>query len=501
VTTTPASRPPVPPDLRHLFHPEHADHYVAAMRSGVHHLADALGRVSDPATGLSPEQAAEPVVDVDLDEPLGDPAQALAEMSRVWLDDTVWFHEPAYAAHLNCPVVIPALLAEVFVSGVNASLDTFDQSVGGTFVERHLVDWTAGRIGFGPGADGIFTSGGTQSNLQALLLARDHAVAGGTPVEQLRVVTSGDGHFSVQKAARLLGLGDDAVVTVPVDADRCLDLDALAATLQALPGYGLVPMAVVATAGTTDFGAIDPLGGIADLCERHGAWLHVDAAYGGGLLVSPTRRHRLAGIERADSVTVDFHKTWFQPVSSSALVVADGRTLRHATWHADYLNPKPADPAAAPNQVDKSLQTTRRFDALKLWLTLRIMGPDLVGSYVDRVVDLAAEVGSRVAEHPDLELAAPPQLSTIVFRFRPHDASPGDPACDDDALDALQARIRSDLYERGTGMVAATKVEGRAFLKLTLLNPMATPADLVRLLDAVVASGRTLTTGTGAVER
>ncbi|MFC7495819.1 MULTISPECIES: pyridoxal phosphate-dependent decarboxylase family protein [unclassified Nocardioides] len=482
MTATPPARVADCAHLQHLFHPAHADAYVDAMRRGVDHLAAALARVGGPATGVVPETAAKAVADVDLDRPLGDVGEALDEMSRLWLDDTVWFHEPAYAAHLNCPVVIPALLAEVFVSAVNPSLDTFDQSVGGTFVERHLVDWTAARIGFGPGADGIFTSGGTQSNLQGLLLARDHALADGAAVRDLRIVTSRDGHFSVQKAARLLGLGDAAVVTVPTDGDRRMDVGALGRALATITDRGHVPMAVVATAGTTDFGAIDPIPEVAALCEGYGGWLHVDAAYGGGLLVSPTHRHRLAGIDRADSVTIDYHKTWFQPVSASALVVRDGRRLGHVTWHADYLNPKDA---AHPNQVDKSLQTTRRFDALKLWMTLRVMGPDTIGEYVDRVVALAAEVGAVLDADPDVELAAAPQLSTLVFR----------PAgLDDREADLLLPRIRATLYERGQAMVAATRVGGRRWLKLTLLNPLATADDILAVTGRVGELGRELRT-------
>lgn len=459
------------PPASHLFHPAHVDGYVAAMRLGVDHLARTLRTVRGPATGVLPEPAAKAVADVDLDRPLGDAGAALEELSRVYLDDAVWFHEPSYAAHLNCPVVIPALLAEVFVSAVNSSLDTFDQSVGGTFVERHLVDWTAGRIGFGPAADGVFTSGGTQSNLQGLLLARARALGAGHDAGALRIVASEDGHFSVQKAARLLGLGDRAVVTVPTDGDRRMDVGALGRSLAHLADAGLVPMAVVATAGTTDFGAIDPLPEVAALCEGYGAWLHVDAAYGGGLLVSPTRRHLLHGIDRADSVTIDFHKTWFQPVSASALLVRDGAHLGHVTWHADYLNPKDA---AHPNQVDKSLQTTRRFDALKLWLTLRVMGAEVIGQYVDTVADLAAEVGRLLDADPDVELAAAPQLSTLVFR----------PAGVDDAV---LPRIRAALYERGEAMVASTRVDGRRWLKLTLLNPMATRDDVLAIVGRTVA--------------
>ncbi|WP_246081839.1 pyridoxal phosphate-dependent decarboxylase family protein [Nocardioides litoris] len=466
--------------LSHLFHPRHAAMYAATMRRGVDHLTAALARAEGRAsTGVAPAQAAKPVADVDLDAPLLDVDAALEEVTRLYLDDAVWFHEPTYAAHLNCPVVIPALLAEVFVSGVNSSLDTFDQSVGGTFIERRLVEWTAGRLGFGPGADGVFTSGGTQSNLQALLLARDHALASGADATRLRVVASADGHFSVQKAVRLLGLGDDAVVTVPVDHRRRMDVVALAATLARLAAAGDHVAAVVATAGTTDFGAVDPLPEVGALARAHGAWFHVDAAYGGGLLASTTRRHWLAGIEAADSVTIDYHKTWFQPVSSSALVVADARHLGHVTWHADYLNPRGGVHVSA-NQVDKSIQTTRRFDALKLWMTLRVMGADRVGEYVDTVVDLAAEVGRRLAARDDVELAADPQLSTVVWRYRPAGLSVAE-------ADRLVPLVRAALHARGQGMVASTKVDGHAWLKLTLLNPMATADDVVGVVDALVA--------------
>jgi glutamate/tyrosine decarboxylase-like PLP-dependent enzyme len=469
VTTT-------PPPLQHLFHPANADTYAATLAHGVHELARTLAGVTAPGTGRCATHAEKLVRDVDLDRPLGDVGAALAEVREVWLDDAVWFHDPAYAAHLNCPVAIPALLAEVFVSGVNSSLDTFDQSVGGTFVERHLVDWTAGRIGFGDAADGVFTSGGTQSNLQALLLAREETIGAGADPTRLRVVTSREAHFSVQTSARLLGLPADAVVAVDTDDDRRLDPRALATALAQLVAAGDVPMAVVATAGTTDFGAIDPLPEVADLCRSFGTWLHVDAAYGGGLLASARLRPRLAGIERADSVTVDFHKTWFQPVSASALVVRDGTSLRHVTWHADYLNPRATHGPQPPDQVDKSLQTTRRFDALKLWLTLRVMGADAVGAYVEHVVDLATQVAREVAAHPDLLLAARPQLSTVVLRHRL----------------GLTDEIRARLHAGGRAMVAATTVDGERWLKLTLLNPVATPADLRGVLDLVVDAGREL---------
>lgn len=468
---------------QHLFHPANSGRYRRAVGEAVDHLVDHLGQTAGrPLTGITPREAAERVAAVDLDRPLGECPDALgeslAELSRLWLDDAIWFHEPTAAAHLNCPVLIPALAAEVFVSGVNASLDTFDQSAGATFIERHLVDWTAGRIGYAAGADGIFTTGGTQSNLQALLLARGQQVA---PSDRLRILASADGHFSVQKAARMLGLGDDAVVPVRVDLARRMDPAALSAALADTVAAGGVPMAVVATAGTTDFGAIDPLPEVAALARAHGAWFHVDAAYGGGLLVSPRRRSWLDGIELADSVAVDFHKTWFQPVSCSALLVRDGATLGHVTWHADYLNPKDS---AHPNQVDKSLQTTRRFEALKLWMTLRVLGADAIGEHLDTVIDLADTVAAELTAMPDIDVAAAPQLSTIVFRHVPAAL-----ASDEAALARHNAAIRSTLFDDGRALVAATRVDGRTYLKLTLLNPMASAADILGIVEMVRLAG------------
>ncbi|MFI0977193.1 pyridoxal phosphate-dependent decarboxylase family protein [Streptomyces sp. NPDC021093] len=466
----------------HLLNDLNAEAYRRSVTAGVERVAATLAGTVRPHTGITPAQLA-PVVDaVDLDLPLGDPTAALDELEDVYLRDAVYFHHPRYLGHLNCPVVIPAVLGEAVLSAINSSLDTWDQSAGGTLIERRLVDWTARRAGLGPAADGIFTSGGTQSNLQALLLAREETK--GADPAKLRILASACSHFSVQKSAGLLGLGPEAVIAVPVDRDKRLQTVALARELERCVAEGLVPMAVVATAGTTDFGSIDPLPEIAELCARHGVWMHVDAAYGCGLLASPTRRHLIEGIERADSVTVDYHKSFFQPVSSSALLVRDGATLRHATYHADYLNPR--RPAAdhlppqeqLPNQVDKSLQTTRRFDALKLWMTLRVMGADAVGGLFDDVCALAAEGWRLLDRDPRFEVVVRPQLSTLVFRYVADGVAP-------ELADGANLHARKALFASGEAVVAGTKNDGRHYLKFTLLNPETTPDDIAAVLDLI----------------
>ncbi|MEU6478922.1 aspartate aminotransferase family protein [Streptomyces sp. NPDC047017] len=461
----------------HLLNDRTAEHYRRCVTEGVERVAARLAGTERPFTGITADSLAPRVDGIDLDRPLHDTTAVLDELEEVYLRDAVYFHHPRYLGHLNCPVVIPAVLGEAVLSAVNSSLDTWDQSAGATLIERRLVDWTAARIGLGPAADGVFTSGGSQSNLHALLLAREEAKT--SAPERLRILASEASHFSVQKSAKLLGLGPDAVITVPVDHERRLRPAALARALERCRQDDLVPMAVVATAGTTDFGSIDPLPEAAELCDHYGAWLHVDAAYGCGLLVSPTRRHLLDGIERADSVTVDFHKSFFQPVSSSALLVRDGATLRHATYHAEYLNPRRTLAERIPNQVDKSLQTTRRFDALKLWTTLRVMGADGIGRLFDEVCDLAAEGWRTLAADPRFDVVVQPALSTLVFRYIPARVT------GPDAIDRANLYARKALFASGDAVVAGTRADGRHYLKFTLLNPETTADDLAAVLDLI----------------
>ncbi|MEU2725699.1 pyridoxal phosphate-dependent decarboxylase family protein [Streptomyces smyrnaeus] len=482
----------------HLLNDRTAEHYRRSLTHGVERVAAKLAGAEQPFTGVTPAELAPTVSAVDLEKPLGTASEALDELERVYLRDAVYFHHPRYLAHLNCPVVIPAVLGEAVIAAVNSSLDTWDQSAGGTLIERRLVEWTAQRIGFGPSADGIFTSGGSQSNLQALLLAREETcrlvrknseTALSTPqiLPKLRILTSECSHFSIEKSAVLLGLGPEAVVPVPCDEQRRMRVDALADLMERCERAGETVMAVVATAGTTDFGSIDPLPALAELCEQAGVWLHVDAAYGCGLLTSQRRRALLDGVERADSVTVDYHKSFFQPVSSSAVLVRDRDTLRHVTYYADYLNPARSVEKEIPNQVDKSIQTTRRFDALKLWMTLRVMGADALGELFDEVVDRAADAWRLLVGDERFEVVVEPQLSTLVFRYLPPERQRSQDGDEETLTDRANLYARDALFASGEAIVAGTVVDGRHYLKFTLLNPETSLADIATVLDLIAA--------------
>lgn len=492
-------------DLSALLTGNSIQRYLAENQQGMHSVAESIGSATRPWTGRHPADLAPEVDAVDLDQPLGTTKAALDELAPLYLRDAVYFHNPGYAAHLNCPVAIPALVGETILSAVNSSMDTWDQSAGATLIERRLLRWTAERLGLGAAADGVFTSGGTTSNLQALLIARNHAVARlrstagagtGTSPEttvqpserlpsllgQLRIFASEASHFSIRKSAALLGLGEDAVYQIPSDSNRRMHPQALRKALVESRGRNEIPMAIVATAGTTDFGSIDPLTDCADLAAEFGTWLHVDAAYGGGLLTSLKYRDWLSGIEAADSVTVDYHKTFFQPVSASAVLVRNPEELRHIRHYADYLNPEASAHPDIPNQVDHSIQTTRRFDALKLWLTLRVSGADGIGRLLDSAVDLAQSAGLQLERAADFELAAPVQLSTAVFRFRPD-------GLDEDTCDAMNRAIRTRLAAAGDAVIAGTTVNGRNYLKFTLLNPTATLEDIIHIITLIRITG------------
>lgn len=470
--------------------PESAAAYREAMAAAQDVLLRHLGRPL-PYSGAAPEELSDllPGDGVCPEEGEG-LSRVLKEAGETVLEHSVRVAHPACAAHLHCPPLVPALAAEAVTSAANQSMDSWDQAPAATVLEERVVRWLCGLFGYGPGADGVFTPGGTQSNLMGLLLARDRFARDrlgwsvrerGLPPEagRMRILCSEAAHFSVTRSAVLLGLGERAVVTVGTDAGRRMSPEALDRALEGLGERGLVPVAIVATAGTTDFGSIDPLPELAARARELGLWLHVDAAYGGALALSERYRSRLTGIEDADSIAVDFHKGFYQPVSCAAFLVRSGGELARIEARADYLNPE----EDLPSLVGKSLQTTRRFDALKLYVSLRALGRRRLAAMVERTVGLAEAAAGFVRETPELELAARPQLGTVVFRYRP--TRPGD-------ADRINAGIRRELLRSGEAVVARTRVDGRVYLKLTLLNPLATPEDLRGLVEAVVRTGKRL---------
>ncbi|CCW31709.1 putative L-2,4-diaminobutyrate decarboxylase [Xenorhabdus nematophila F1] len=485
---------------QHFFNGDNAERYLENACDVIVKIKRILRQVDKPFSGILPKELSPLFSKINLDYPLDSWELALEELQHLYMKDAVYFHHPKYVAHLNCPLVLPAVIAETIIGAINSSVDTWDQSAGGTLIEQKVLDWTLDKLGLGKESDGIFTSGGTQSNLMAMLLARDWFChqrdpqhknqLHGLPADshKLRIFSSSVSHFSTQKAAAILGLGYNSVISVPCDSEFCMSSQALESSIKQCLEEGNIPFAIVATAGTTDFGSIDPLPTIAKLAKQYGIWLHVDAAYGCGLLLSSQHAHLLQGIEQADSVTVDYHKSFFQPVSCSAFFVKNKQHFSHLTYHAEYLNPLSAVQEGTPNLVNKSIQTTRRFDALKMWLTLRVMGAEQLGQAFDKVLNTAQAAYHLMKKYPCFELVHQPVLSTLVFRFMPMQPLA------DEHLDHLNASIRKALFREGNCVIAGTKIEGRQYLKFTFLNPATSQQHLQEIVDEIVTQGNLLLT-------
>ncbi|GAA2090379.1 hypothetical protein GCM10009759_13910 [Kitasatospora saccharophila] len=399
--------------------------------------------------------------------------------------------DPHCAAHLHCPPLAVAVAADLAVSALNPSQDSWDQAPAATALESELLAELAELVGFHPDrAAGVLTTGGTESNLMGLMLARDQRLGPDVELNGIpagvrpRVLASEAAHFSVQRAAALLGLGERAVRAVPVDRELRMDPAALADAFAEAGWEGATPVAVVATAGTTDTGAVDPLHAVADLAARHGTWLHVDAAYGGGALFSKRLAPLLDGLDRADSVSLDWHKLGWQPAAAGVFLAREARTYASLARRAVYLNPADDEEAGYPSLLGQSLRTTRRPDAFKLAATLRVLGRDGLGALVDRCHENALRAAAIVRRTPELELHCDPVLTTVVFRY-----AVADPA----ESDRRNAELRRHLLRAGRAVVGRTELPGRGpgrvRLKLTLLNPHTTEAELASLLHAVVEAG------------
>ncbi|MFE4629137.1 pyridoxal phosphate-dependent decarboxylase family protein [Streptomyces mirabilis] len=400
-------------------------------------------RVRDAVGDVLPEQGTEDALHVlvrALTEGAADPAH------------------PLCAAHLHCPPLAVATAADLAASALNPSMDSWDQAPAASELEALVTRALAQEIG---ADDALVTTGGTESNQLALLLARE-AHAG------VRLIHGANAHHSLPRAAWLLGLPDPVVVPAPAGTMDLAALDEALTELQGLRGSLLV----AATAGTTDAGLIDPLPDIADLCEAHGTRLHIDAAYGGGLLFSDHHRGKLDGLDRAHTVTLDLHKLGWQPVAAGLLVVKDPHDLDALSHRADYLNADDDTEAGLPDLLGRSLRTTRRPDILKVAVTLKTLGRAGLGALVDQVCARAVELADLVEAHPGFELYDPPTLSTVLFR----------PA---EASDEAVAAVRRTLLHEGRAVLGRALLDDRLWLKATLLNPHTRPGDLAALLKLV----------------
>jgi aromatic-L-amino-acid decarboxylase len=382
---------------------------------------------------------------------------------------------PRFFARISSPSNPVGILADALAVGHNAFVGSWTGGSGPATVELVTLDWLRDLFGFPAEAEGVFVSGGSVANLTALVAARTTMLGGHDP--RATVYLSDQTHASVARALRVLGFSGEQIRTLPSDDTLQLPIAALRDAIDEDRSRGARPFCVVATAGSTNTGAADPLAALADLCQDEGLWLHADAAYGGPAFFCAKGRRVLDGLERVDSIAVDPHKWLFQPYEIGCVLVR----RPHALQKTFALNPEYlADVSGRPGEVnffDRGIQLTRGFRALKLWMTIKVFGFSAIRDAIGRGIALAEQAERTLRATPGWEIVTPAQLGIVSFRPS-RGAGPGD--------DAIVPLLVTAMTSGGFAAVSSTMLKGRPVLRMCTINPRTTADDVtatVALLD------------------
>lgn len=431
------------------------------------------------------------------------------ELLRVMREQVLpWVMNPAhpgYVGHMDSLSSAIGIFADALVSACNNNMLSYEMSLLFTSMERSILDWATGCFGFGAEARGFLVSGGTLANLQAVWTARNAVHAAGLdPAEdgivglaaRPVVIASEHAHYSFSKSANLLGLGRSGLRRVRVAGER-VDPKAVEEAILGARRDRLHPFCLVGIAGTTVTGTIEPLEELGAIARRHGLWFHIDAAYGGSLILAPKLRERLRGAEAADSITWNPQKWLYVPKACATILYRDGSVLE-GTVREPFLYGRENGRDDRPNLGEYTVQGTRRVDVLKLWLTLEHLGLETIAGLIEREVERAHWMAEAIHEAEDLDLVAEPDLNIVCFRARPKGVDPHDGA----RMDALQAAVQAEVARRGHGWLSLPVYRGRRILRAVVLHPRCDEVRLRQILEDVRAAAASIvSTGTGSMAR
>src|SRR5688572_28448350 len=428
-------------------------------------------------------------------------AEVIAEFSDRLAGGLMNAQHPRQFGYFTPPPLPKSIMGELLAQVANQGVDVWHAGPFTAFVEEEVVRWLCDLVGFGERSFGLLMSGGVMASFMGMTLARDLHLGKlrglaraprGKDLDDARVYTSDQTHFSIARSLDELGFPPETLVSLPADDDFHLRGAAVAAAAQRDRAAGLTPFAIAAVAGSTNTGSVDAIGELADVAAAEDLWLHVDAAYGGGARLSTRDKPRVPDLERADSVTVDPHKWFFQAYDIGGLLVRDGRTLGAVFggrapeyYRGGEAQEATADAAHHAGNEDQlnfyklSFEGTRRWRALKLWMSWKHLGTLGFGRLIEANDDLAAHLAARCAASDDFEaLPAVPELSVVCFRHRSRGMADAD-------LDAHQDRLQAALEASGDGWLTTTRLRGSTWLRAGIVNYLATEADIDHLLDTL----------------
>jgi len=407
-----------------------------------------------------------------------DPHQILKFVHEHVLHQGMQLIHPRFFAYIPGATNFVSVLADLLASGFDVFAGTRPLNEGPAEIEATTIDWLCEQFGLPPGSGGLFASGGSAASLNALTAARHVCLDNVT--DKAVVYYSTQTHSCIDRALFILGFQDDQIRKLEPGADLRLDPASLAAAVAADRAAGKRPFLVVGNAGATNAGTVDPLDALAGLCEAEGLWFHVDAAYGGGTILTERGRAQMRGVEQADSIAVDPHKWLFQPYECACVLVRD-RNCLHRTFRRvpDYMRDSDTVPGEM-NYRDMGLQITRSFKALKLWMSLQVFGVDAFRQAVDRGLDLAEAAEARLRSSGKWTIVTPATLGVVTFHYTAPDLS-------DAQIGEMSSRLTDAINRSGFAFSSSTILFGRTVLRLCPINPGCTQADIAETVERLEA--------------
>lgn len=401
------------------------------------------------------------------------------------LQDSMHIHHPQYMGHQVSPAVPASALAEFMTSVTNNSAAIYEMAPLSSVLERIIIEWLAGKIGFSSDAFGVLTSGGLIGNTTGLLAARQ--IMSGYNIwnnghdlnTKPAIMVSGQAHYSMERTVKIMGWGQAGIIQIPVNKQNSMDVTKLESYYQKAIDSGQKVLAVVANICSTSTGTYDNINAIADFCEEKNLWLHADGAHGGPALFSDKYKHLIKGIERADSVVIDFHKMMFHPSLATAVIFKKGdHAYRTFAQKAEYLLSSP-DEHDWHNTAKRSFECTKNAISVKIYVMLKSFDEKIFGEFVETTFDLAQEFNNIIKSTSDFETVVEPESNIVCFRYNPSRE------LTTDDLNQLNKDKRQALLEDGKFYIVQTEINAAVWLRVTLMNPFTTNDDLRKLLEEI----------------
>ncbi|EAR01644.1 pyridoxal phosphate-dependent decarboxylase family protein [Maribacter sp. HTCC2170] len=402
---------------------------------------------------------------------------------------TTHVHNPKYIGHQVSPAAPLASLGGLISSLLNNGMAVYEMGMAPSAIERVITEFICSKIGYDEQSRGFLTSGGTLANLTALLTARkvkvEHDIWNDGHQESLGIMVYEEAHYCVDRAARIMGLGDKGVIKIPASSSYNMDVSQLEEHYQKAQKEGIHVFAIVGSAPSTATGMYDDLLAIADFSMKHNLWFHIDGAHGGASIFSPKYKHTVKGIDRADSVVIDGHKMMMMPIITTALLYKNGNHS-HSTFSqkADYLLQQSEDEDWY-NYAKRTFECTKTMMSIQWFTLLKTYGEGIFNEYVTTLYDLGHQFGELILANPQFELAIKPMSNIVCFRYI-------DDILNNIELNELNATIRQQLLEEGEYYIVQTKVNGVHYLRTTIMNPFTTSEHLEQLLEIIKGIALTL---------